>query len=341
MLFAKGKPAAAQNVTEIAVEAIALNPHQPRQSFDEARMEELTASIKEHGIIQPIVVRPVGNAFELVVGERRLRAARMAGLKKVPAVVKEMTPQEMAVLALIENLQREDLNVIEEARGFRRLLDEFEFTQSEVGRLVGKGQSTIANKLRLLRLPEAVQIRILSDGISERHGRALLDLPDEAWQMRLLDEVRERGLSVRETEERVRVLNSDGAGVAPTEENGGQGSLFDWPGGLGPGRDRGSARRGASLGQVSDRRAIRAFRDIRLFLNTFRRAVEMLKEAGVRAELVELDGPDFLEVKVIIPKAGASGPQVGSSARKSRAATGVERAGKKRGKAKPSPERGD
>jgi len=339
LLFAKGKPVTAPMVTEIAVEAIALNPHQPRQSFDEARMEELTASIKEHGIIQPIVVRPVGNAFELVVGERRLRAARMAGLKKVPAVVKEMTPQEMAVLALIENLQREDLNVIEEARGFRRLLDEFEFTQSAVGRLVGKGQSTVANKLRLLRLPEAVQIRILRDGISERHARALLDLPDETWQMRLLDEVRERGLSVRETEERVRALTSGGAGAAPTEENGGQGSLFDWPGGLGPGRARGSARRGSSLGQVSDRRAIRAFRDIRLFLNTFRRAVEMLKEAGVRAELVELDSPDFLEVKVTIPKAGAN--EVGGSARKSRAATGVERAGKKRDKANPSPERGD
>jgi len=339
LLFAKGKPVTAQMVTEIAVEAIALNPHQPRQSFDEARMEELAASIKEHGIIQPIVVRPVGNAFELVVGERRLRAARMAGLKKVPAVVKEMTPQEMAVLALIENLQREDLNVIEEARGFRRLLDEFEFTQSGVGRLVGKGQSTIANKLRLLRLPEAVQIRILSDGISERHARAMLDLPGEAWQMRLLDEVRERGLSVRETEERVRALTSGDAGVAPTEENGGQGSLFDWPGGLGPGRARGSSRRGSSLGQVSDRRAIRVFRDIRLFLNTFRRAVEMLKEAGVRAELVEIDGPDFLEVKVTIPKAGAN--EVGGSARKSRTATGVERVGKKRGKAKPSPERGD
>jgi ParB family chromosome partitioning protein len=342
LLFSKGKPGVtAQSATEIAVETIALNPHQPRQNFDQARMEDLAASIREHGLIQPIVVRPVGNAFELVVGERRLRAARLAGLKKIPAVVRDVTPQEMAVLALIENLQREDLSVIEEARGFRRLLDEFKLTQVEVGRLAGKGQSTIANKLRLLRLSEAVQNRILSDGVSERHARALLDLPDEGWQMRLLDEVRDRELSVRETEERVRSLMAGGE-AAPGLSGSGQGVLFEWAGGGGSGRDRPSGRRGGVLGQVSDRRAIRAFRDIRLFLNTFRRAVEMLKEAGVRAELIENDGPDFLEVKVVIPKAGGTNSHMTAEVRKPGGpTTGMATARKKRSKAKRSPERGD
>lgn len=311
MLFGKAKSHVdPQQVTEIAIESIAANPRQPRQAFGEERLGELAASIKKHGVIQPIVVRPVGNAFEVVVGERRLRAARLAGLRKVPAIVREMNSQEMAVMALIENLQREDLNVMEEARGYKRLLEEFKFTQSEVGRLVGKGQSTIANKLRLLRLPEGVQARILAEGVSERHARALLELPDETRQSQVLDEILERGLSVRETEERVRVLVHGplpGAETFPGASRGagggsGQAGLFDQAE-----RRLAGGRRGAAagqLGQVSDRRAIRAFRDIRLFLNTFRRAVEMLKEAGVRAEMIESDGPEFLEVKVLIPKGG-------------------------------------
>ncbi len=312
MLFTKGKAKTdSRSVTEIAVEAIALNPHQPRQAFDQGRLDELAASIKEHGLIQPVVVRPVGNAYELVVGERRLRAARLAGLKKVPAVVKDVTPQEMAVLALIENLQREDLNVIEEARGYRRLAEEFKFTQSEVGRLVGKSQSTIANKLRLLKLGDAVQARILAAGVSERHARALLELPDEAAQMRMLEEVIGRGLSVRDTEERVRtVVSGLGTLVGPTVGSGvGRSELLGGLGGVAsPTRGRSPRRGGAlgQLGQAGDRRAIRAFRDLRLFLNTFRRAVEMLKDAGVPAQLIETDGPDFLEVKVLIPKAGAA-----------------------------------
>lgn len=323
MFFAKGRSSAdsgSVKVVEIAVESIALNPREPRQGFDESRLGELASSIREHGIPQPLIVRPVGNAYELVVGERYLRAARLAGLRKVPAVVREVGPEEMAVLALIESLQREGLNVIEEAKGYRRLLDEFEFTQSEIGRLVGKGQSTIANKLRLLHLPEAVQARILAGGVSERHARALLELADEPAQLRMLDEVRGRKLSVRETEERIRVLVSGLGTLAagrPTRGGGGgggQASLFNHLGassGSREGSPARPARRGAAprqFGQGSDRRAIRAFRDVRLFLNTFRRAVEMLKEAGVGAEMTEADGPDFLEVKVIIPKAGSPGP---------------------------------
>jgi len=315
LLFGRGRNnPASQPVTEIPVESIALNPHQPREAFDEKRLEELAASIREHGIIQPLVVRQVGNAFELIAGERRLRAARLAGLSKVPVVVRDVGPQEMAVLALIENLQREDLNVIEEARGYRRLIEEYSLTQAEVGRLVGKGQSTIANKLRLLRLPAAVQARILADGVSERHARALLDLPDEASQMAMLDRVVRERLSVRETEERVRALVAPvaaaGSGGGPGVDAGAPRRQSEAPAEVGLftfSGDGAAGRRGRSqLEQVSDRRAIRAFRDVRLFLNTFRRAVEMLREAGVRAEMVESDGPDYLEIKVLIPKDSAA-----------------------------------
>lgn len=346
MLFTRSKTnSGSQKVTEIAVDSIALNPHQPRQKFDEGSLAELARSVKEHGVIQPIIVRPAGNAFELVAGERRLRAARLAGLAKIPAIVRDVGPQEMAVLALIENLQREDLNVIEEARSYRRLLDEFKFTQSEVGRLVGKGQSTISNKLRLLRLPERVQARVLGEGVSERHARALLELPDEASQMKILDEIRDRGLSVRETENRVRALTrpagSRGAGGAggPGDRGADAAGLFDHLEAKAPAGRRGSTI--SQLSQVSDRRAIRAFRDVRLFLNTFRRAVAMLKEAGIRAEMTEEDGPEFLEVKVRIPKTGPAGPAglqgVRMAGTAGKAGTGEGRTGKGKAGSRTSP----
>jgi len=231
------------------------------------------------------------------------------------------------------------------------LAEEFGITQSEIGRLVGKGQSTIANKLRLLRLPESVQARVLEEGVSERHARALLDLPDESLQLAVLREIQDLGLSVRDTEERVKSLRRSGVDAAASEVSatassgepgrsgraaagGGPARTSRGGGRTGGARGGGSARkRGAARGtelfdlypgareadrrdpsarlaQVSDRRAIRVFRDVRLFLNTFRRAVEMLKEAGIGAEMTENDGPEFLEVRVVIPKGGPGGPPV-------------------------------
>ncbi len=327
MLFRRGKTSSgSQQVTEIAVDSIALNPRQPRQRFDERSLAELARSVREHGVIQPIIVRPEGNAYELVAGERRLRAARLAGLKKIPAIVRDVGPEEMAVLALIENLQREDLSVIEEARSYRRLQEEFKFTQSEIGRLVGKGQSTIANKLRLLRLSDAVQARILEEGVTERHARALLDLADEPSQMRVLDEIRDKGLSVRETEERVGALSQSskplglgGPGRAGSRRTRVSGP-FEYVGAA-----EAAGRKVSPVGQlnqVSDRRAIRAFRDVRLFLNTFRRAVGMLREAGIRAELTEEDQPEYLELRVRIPKATGGAPVGGPGGRGSGVAPG-------------------
>ncbi|MEW6031897.1 MAG: ParB/RepB/Spo0J family partition protein [Bacillota bacterium] len=300
-------------VTEIPVETIVLDPRRGGGGLDERAVADLAAAIKRRREVEPVIVRPAGNVFELVVGEKRLRAARLAGLKKVPAVVRDLDPREVEALALIESLQREDANVIEEARGYRRLSEEFRITQAEMGRLVGKSQSTIANKLRLLRLPESVQARLLEGQVSERHARALLELTDEVLQLRLLDEIRERGLSVRETEDRVRSLAAPEGAPPRRPRSGGArrrrgpseptASLFNGPTGSGLAQ-RGSP---AALGQVGTRRAIRAFRDLRLFLNTFRRAVEMLREAGIRAEMTEEDGPERLEIRVVIPKTSAAG----------------------------------
>lgn len=333
-----GANSGSQEVVEVAIDAIAVRSRPSRPPADDSGLGELAAAIRRRGMVQPIIVRPCGNAYELVAGERRLRAARLAGLRKVPAVVREVGPREAAVLELIENLEREDLDVIEEARSYRRLLEEFKFTQSEVGQLVGKGQSTIANKLRLLQLPAAVQARIQAAGVSERHARALLELTDEGSQLRVLEEIIQYKLSVRQTEQRIRVLSSglgtlaaqrpvgavagrglrrgpDGT-VGPGGSGGvgrAEGPRAERPGPTaGPGPERAPVGGAERLGAASDRRAIRAFRDVRLFLNTFRRAVEMLREAGVRAELTESDGPEYLEVKVIIPKSGP--PGVGSAA---------------------------
>jgi ParB family chromosome partitioning protein len=292
---------AEDEVTEIPVEAVVPGPGRKWSSFDDRRFAALVSAAKRTGTVDPVVVRPAGNVFELVLGERRLAAARLAGLRRVPAVVRELSPRDMALMSLLEDLETGEFDVIEEAEGYRRLGEEFGLTQAEIGRAVGKSQSTIANKLRLLRLPESVRRRVSAEGVSERHARALLDLPDEGLQHKVLDEVKACSLSVRETEERIRAL----LGTAPAEKG-----------------TRGSGRAGGTtgeetapsaggrpvtwrgLGQVSDRRAIRAFRDIRLFLNTFRRAVEMLKEAGIAAEMTEAEAGDCLEIRVRIPTAG-------------------------------------
>jgi len=187
------------------VEAIRPSPWQPRSLHDEESLAELAASIKEKGILQPLLVREVTpGLYELVAGERRWRAAKLAGLKRVPVIVRDLSPQEALELALIENLQREDLNPIEEARGYQRLIQEFGLTQEDVAQKVGRDRSTIANALRLLKLPEDLQEDVLSGRLSAGHARALLSLPEAALMRRLRDEILAKGLSVRQTEALVR-----------------------------------------------------------------------------------------------------------------------------------------
>jgi ParB family chromosome partitioning protein len=187
------------------------NPYQPRTRSDDTRLEELAQSIRENGVIQPIVVRRLGSGYEIIAGERRWRAAQRAGLSRVPVVVRDVSAEgakDMLQVALIENVQREDLNALEQAVGYQRLADEFGLKQEAIAAAVGKDRSSIANYIRLLRLPRAVQDAIASGALSMGHARALLGLADEAAQRRIARDVVDRGLSVRETEALVKRAES-------------------------------------------------------------------------------------------------------------------------------------
>lgn len=176
------------------------NPLQPRENYDEESLEELKASIKEKGILQPILIRPKGDRFEVVAGERRLRAARALGLSTIPAVVKEMTDSETLLLALIENIQRQDLNVIDEAKAFEKLVQEFKLSQDQIAKAVGKDRATVSNTLRLLKLPKDIQNKIAEEKISMGHARALLALDNEAAQLKMAYKIISESLSVRSVE---------------------------------------------------------------------------------------------------------------------------------------------
>ena len=177
------------------------NRDQPRKDFDDAALGELADSIAKYGVLQPLLVRPLnGGSYQLIAGERRWRAARLAGLTEVPVVVREMTDEEAAALALIENLQREDLNPLEEAFGFRKLMDDFGLTQEEAAEKVGKSRPAVANALRLLKLPEAILSLVRDGSISAGHARALLAFPTEEQMLETAKLICEKGISVRETE---------------------------------------------------------------------------------------------------------------------------------------------
>ncbi len=191
--------------TEIAIDRIRSNPHQPRKRFDVAELATLTASIREHGVLQPVLVTETVEGYQLVAGERRLRAARAAGLERVPAVVRQLGEQEQLEVALVENLQREDLDAIEAAHGFRRLIDEFGFSHEQIAERVGRARSTVANMLRLLDMAPVVQQAVIDRVLTEGHARALGGLSVE-HQERVVQSVIDQDLSVRQTEELVRRL---------------------------------------------------------------------------------------------------------------------------------------
>jgi len=193
-------------VREVPVKEIRPNSFQPRRVFDEEKLAELAESVRAHGVLQPVVVRAVIGGFELVAGERRWRAAQLAGLERVPVVVRELSDAEMMEIALIENLQREDLNPLEEATAYQRLLQEFGLTQEELARRLGKSRSHIANIIRLLNLPAGVQEYVSRGTISMGHARALLALEDAELQNQVCRQVVTKNLSVRETENLIRSL---------------------------------------------------------------------------------------------------------------------------------------
>lgn len=207
------RPSLVEAPTEIPLARIAPNPYQPRTVVDDDALAELAASIAEHGVLQPILVTETIDGYRLVAGERRVRASRLAGLERIPAVVRELADHDQLELALVENIQREDLDPLEEARAYRQLLDDFGYTQEQLAKRMGKARPTIANSLRLLDLDSEVQAALAAGLITEGHARALAGLPVDR-QARVLTVVVERELSVRQAEELVRRLRDD---APPTE----------------------------------------------------------------------------------------------------------------------------
>jgi len=260
-----------KDITYIKIENIRPNPYQPRKKFNKASLEELCDSIKQYGVIQPINVRKIANGrYELVAGERRLRAATMAGLEEIPAIIINVDDNDSAVMALIENLQREDLNYLEEAEGYNNLIVEHGFTQEELARKMGKSQSTIANKIRLLKLSPLIKKILVDNNLTERHARALLKLHDEQLQLKILKYVCEKGLNVKKTEELVeRTIEKY------TNE---------------------------TIKKPAEKKCTRSIKDIRIFVNTIRQAIEIMRKSGVNAKGVQRDRGEFVEFIVRIPK---------------------------------------
>lgn len=190
----------AKDVVTVSINKIIPNPHQPRSNFNQEGLEELAASIKEHGVVQPIAVRVADKKFELIVGERRWRAAKIAGLEEIPAVILTLDDRQMAEVALIENIQREDLNPMEEAYAFHRLVTDFNLTQEELAQRVGKSRSFIANMIRLIKLPPLVQEMVRVNKLSAGHARCILSIDSPQDQSKLIDEILDKQLSVRQTE---------------------------------------------------------------------------------------------------------------------------------------------
>lgn len=257
-------------VLNIATIQIRPNRTQPRRNFDNDELKSLSRSIVENGILQPLVVRRINSTeFELIAGERRLRAAVMAGLSKVPCVVHQCNDKDSALLALIENLQRADLNMFEEARGIARLIRKYGLTQEQAAIKLGKKQSTIANKLRLLRLGFEEQEWILTADLSERHARALLRINDEALRREILSRIISDGLGAAEAEELVTDALMKKPEAAPEKK--------------------------------PDRKI--AIKDVRIFVNTINKAVDTMRLSGINAISRRSETDDYIEYTVKIPKA--------------------------------------
>ncbi len=260
-------------ILEIPIIKIRPNKAQPRRLFSEEELCALSQSIAENGVLQPLTVRKVSaSEYELVAGERRLRACVMAGLRKVPCILVKCSDKESAVYALLENLQRADLSFFEEARGISRLIRRYGFTQEQAARKLGKSQSTVANKLRLLRLTPEEQEWIENAGLSERHARCLLQLDDEESRREALSKIISDSLTVRQTEELVSVLQN----TAPQENR----------------RSGGKA----------------VIKDFRIFVNTINKAVSTMRMAGINAQASQTDNGNFIEYTIRIPKAQVHKP---------------------------------
>ena len=261
-----------KRLVEVNVASIHPNPYQPRATFDEESIAELAQSIQQVGLLQPLLVRKVDDGYELVAGERRLRAVTSLGMEKVACIVQQdIEDESSAMMALIENLQREDLHYLEEAQCYQKLLETYGLTQEELANRLGKSQSSIANKLRLLKLSDEVKAAMTEKRLSERHARALLKLTDDKQRLDAVERIAEKGLSVKETEQMVeKTLNEaydekqDGAKPRP--------------------------------------KLMRIVRDYRLFMNTINQAVNQLRESGMTVEVEQSDRADGVDIKISVTR---------------------------------------
>ena len=261
LYMAKDNEPTTDKVLAIEIDRIAPNPFQPRKEIADEKIEELAQSIKACGLIQPLVVRRTGDGYQLVVGERRYLACKKLGWQKISATVKTLSDNDMAMIALIENLQRENLSFLEEAEAYLRLIETFKLTQEMLAKRLGKSQSTIANKIRLLKLSGPVQKLLKDYNLSERHARALLKLNSEEEQLKMLNEIAEQGLTVSELEKKI-VNKSD-----PKIKS-----------------------------RHSKKKPV--IRDMRIVLNTIRQAVTIMNSSGIEPEVKETIEEDYIEVTI-------------------------------------------
>lgn len=277
-LFFRNRGAKEQNekneeIIQLSLANVSSNPYQPRKTFKEEQLQDLAESIKEYGVLQPVLVRRKGNRYELIAGERRLRAAELAGLEKIPAIVRTFDDRDIALLALVENLQREDLDYFEEAEGYARLIGSFGLTQEELAERLGKSQSAIANKLRLLKLSDKIRADISREIMTERHARALLKLNTEEEQSAVIKRVCAEKLNVKETELLIEEILSKNAGsldekIIPIKKN---------------------------------QKMLRIVKDMRIFLNAIKSTVSAMREAGVAATFEQREMSDYLELSIRVP----------------------------------------
>ena len=255
-------------VIEIPVSLIRPNPYQPRKVFNRFALEELCESIRSYGILQPITVRRMADMFyELVAGERRLRAAKIVGMRAIPAIVVDIGENDSAILALVENSQREDLHFLEEAEAYYNLLKMHSITQEELSKRIGKSQSTISNKIRLLRLPLLIRDIIKEKGMTERQARAISKLPDEEIQTKILKIVCEKGLNTSKTEELIE-----------------------------------SAIEKIMQVKKGKRVLISAYKDLRIFVNSIKKVVSMMQRAGLNAQASQTDKGEYFEFNIRVQK---------------------------------------
>lgn len=255
-----------RKATEVPIEMIKVNRQQPRQSFGEQQLRELRDSIKEYGVLQPLILRKEdGGGFLLIAGERRLRAAAMAGLDKVPAIIKEATEEEIGLIALVENIQRENLGYIEEAKAYQQLMEKYGINQSSLALKLGKNQSTISNKIRLLSLPEDIQQLLISNKLTERHARSLLKVEGDGERRLIVDKVIKHGFNVRQTEKLVEEY-LEGRAIKDKEKN--------------------------KIRHIS----------YKLYLNTLRKAFTDMDLHEKGATFEHRDEGDNLKITIIIPK---------------------------------------